>query len=89
MAKDTQISAYITDETRQRLDMFVRETGLKKARVIEDALNYHLDALQELPADAIIPTRIVLSHDDGLRFLEELDSDAEPTDELRRLMHNR
>ena len=89
MAKDTQISAYITDETRQRLDMFVRETGLKKARVIEDALNYHLDALQELPADAIIPTRIVLSHDDGLRFLEELDSDAEPTDELRRLMRNR
>lgn len=89
MTKDTQISAYITDETRQRLDMFVRETGLKKARVIEDALNYHLDALQELPADAIIPTRIVLSHDDGLRFLEELDADAEPTDELRRLMRNR
>ena len=89
MTKNTQISAYITDETRQRLDMFVRETGLKKARVIEDALNYHLDALQELPADAIIPTRIVFSHDDGLRFLEELDGDAEPTDELRRLMRNR
>lgn len=86
MTKDTQISAYISDETRQRLDMFVRETGVKKARVIEDALNYHLDALQELPADAIIPTRIVLSHESGVRFIEELESDAEPTDALRRLM---
>jgi len=86
MTKDTQISAYISDETKLRLDMFVRETGVKKARVIEDALNYHLDALQELPADAIIPTRIVLSHEDGLRFIEELESDEEPTGELRRLM---
>jgi predicted DNA-binding protein len=89
MSKDTQVSAYITYETKQRLDMFVRETGVKKARVIEDALNYHLDALQELPADAIVPSRIVLSHEDGLRFIEELGSDAEPSDELRRLMHGK
>ncbi len=86
MRRDTQISAYISGDTKRRLDMFVRETGVKKARVIEDALNHHLDALQELPADAIIPTRIVLSHENGLRFIEEMESDAEPTGELRRLM---
>ncbi len=65
MTKDTQISAYVSDATKQRLDMFVRETGVKKARVIEDALNAHLDALAELPADAIIPTRIVLTANRG------------------------
>ena len=86
MARDTQISAYISDETKQRLDWFVRETGMTKARVIEDALTHHLDALEELPADAVIPTRIVLSHDEGLRFIAALESDEPPTDELRRLM---
>jgi len=86
MIKDTQISAYVSDETKQRLDLFVRETGLKKARVIEDALNYHLDALQELPADAIIPTRLVISHDDGVRFIDDLASDAHAPHALRRLM---
>jgi predicted DNA-binding protein len=86
MARDTQISAYISDETKQRLDWFVRETGMTKARVIEDALTHHLDALEELPADAIIPTRIVLSHDDFLHFVDASESDEPPTDELRRLM---
>lgn len=86
MARDTQISAYVSDETKQRLDWFVRETGMTKARVIEDALEHHLDALAELPADAIIPTRIVLSHEEGLRFMDALESDEPPTDELRRLM---
>jgi predicted DNA-binding protein len=86
MGKDTQISAYISDETKQRLDWFVRETGMTKARVIEDALNYHLSALEELPADAVIPTRIVLSREEGLRFIEALEADEPPTEALRRLM---
>jgi hypothetical protein len=86
MSKDTQISAYISDETKRRLDWFCRETGITKARVIEDALNHHLVAMDELPPDAMIPTRIVLSRDEGLRFIEALESDEPPTDELRRLM---
>jgi predicted DNA-binding protein len=86
MARDTQISAYISDETKQRLDSFVREAGMTKARVIEDALTYHLDALQELPSDAIIATRVVLSRDEGLHFIDALESDGPPTEDLRRLM---
>jgi hypothetical protein len=87
--KDTQISAYISDSTRQRLDMFVRETGLKKGRVIEDALTYHLDALTELPADAIVPTRIVIS-DETAEEIAKLEAEApRPTAALRRLMNGR
>jgi len=89
MTKDTQVSAYITDETKQRLDMFVRETGLKKGRVIEDAIVAHLDALDELPDSAIIPTRITLSKQSFEEFVAELDSDSEPTEALRRLMRGR
>jgi predicted transcriptional regulator len=34
----TQISAHISDETRSQIDSFVRQRGMTKARLIEDAL---------------------------------------------------
>jgi len=89
MAKDTQISAYISDSTRQRLDMFVRETGLKKGRVIEDALAYHLDALTQLPADAIVPTRVVISDETAAEIASLEAEEPRPTAALQRLMNGR
>jgi len=86
MTKETQISAYVSDATKNRLDLYVRETGVKKARVIEDALNAHLDALDELPADAIIPTRIVLTRESGERLLERIAAEPRPTPALRELL---
>lgn len=88
MDRESQVSAYVSDSTKQRLDLFVRETGLKKGRVIEDALNAHLDALTELPDDAIIPTRIVLTRESGARFLERIADDPKPTEALIRLMQD-
>ena len=88
MDRESQISAYVSDSTKHRLDEFVRETGVKKGRVIEDALNAHLDALDELPPSAIIPTRIVLSAEPGRRFLERLEAEPEPSDALIELMRD-
>ena len=86
MKRERQISAYVSDATNDRLDMFVRESGVKKARAIEDAIIGYLDAIDELPASAIIPTRIVLTKESGEEFLREIESDAEPTEALKRLM---
>ena len=86
MARDKQISAYVSERTNERLDMFVRETGVKKARLIEDAINSHLDALESLPADAIIPTRIVLAPESWDRLMERLEAPPNPTPALRKLM---
>jgi len=88
MDRESQISAYVSDSTKHRLDEFVRETGVKKGRVIEDALNAHLDALDELPASAIIPTRIVLSAESGQRFLGRLEASPEPSDALIKLLQD-
>ena len=86
MKRERQISAYVSDATNDRLDMFVRESGVKKARAIEDAIIGYLDAIDELPASAIIPTRIVLTKESGEEFLREIESDAEPTEALKHLM---
>jgi hypothetical protein len=89
MKNERQISAYVSDATNQRLDVFVRETGMRKARAIEDAIVGYLDAFDELPASAIIPTRIVLTKESGEEFLKALEAEPNPTDALVRLMRAR
>jgi uncharacterized protein (DUF1778 family) len=86
MAKATQISAPISKETKEMLERQARATGVKKGYLIESALRYHLRALQELPADVLIPPRIVLTRRSFEELVERLRSPGEPTQALRDLM---
>jgi hypothetical protein len=58
MDKETQISAIVSQSTRDLLERRVRATGVKKGHLIEQALRHHLQALQELPADVIIHPKL-------------------------------
>jgi uncharacterized protein (DUF1778 family) len=86
MAKATQISAPISRETKDLLERHVRATGVKKGHLIESALRYHLRALQELPADVMIPPRIVLTRRSFEQLVHSLDAPGQPTKALRDLM---
>lgn len=86
MADYIQISAQISEATRARLDQYARETGLKKGRLIEDAIEAHLDALDEVPAEYLIPHRVVVDAVSWKRIVAEMDSPAEPTPMLRTIM---
>lgn len=81
-----QISAHVSEETKKILDAFVRAHGVKKAHLVENALLHHLQALRELPSDVIIPPRIVVSKKSGLRIIEQLNTPAEPTPTMKKLM---
>ena len=83
--KEVQLSAYVSEETRKLLDRYVRERGVKKAFVIESALLHHLRALQELPADVIIPPRLVVSRQSGQEIMESLENPPEATDSMKAL----
>ncbi len=84
-----QVSAHISEETKARLERFVRRTGQTRARLIEDALLQHLQALEELPADAIVPARIVLSTQSAARVRDMIARPPEPTEGLKRLFDDR
>jgi hypothetical protein len=58
---ETQISAYISEETRELVERYASGHGVKKGALVEQALLHHLQALRELPADLIIPPRIELA----------------------------
>jgi len=84
-SKTVQISAVVSEGTKSRLDRLTRATGLKKARIIETALNHHMLALAELPTDVIIPSRIVVDRKTGKRILQRTAKPAEPTEAMREL----
>ena len=85
----TQVSAHISEETKARLERFVRRTGQTRGRVIEDALLQHLQALEQLSIDAIVPARIVLAPESAARVRQLLTRPPEPTEDMKRLFDDR
>jgi uncharacterized protein (DUF1778 family) len=81
-----QISAQVARTTCELLERHSAQTGIKKGHLVEQALLHHLHVLDELPPDAIIPPRVVVTDEAGRSLLEEIESPAEPTRGLRALM---
>ena len=84
--RNAQVSATISITTKEKLDRFTEELGLKKNFVVEQALLYFMQARRELPDEALIPMRIVLDDDAFERLTSQLEGEASPTDALRELM---
>lgn len=87
MSKATQISALISETTRELMERHVRRTGMKKGHLVEQALLHHLQALDELPAEFVIHPRIVVSRKTGEKMLRQART-AKPTPALRKLMRD-
>jgi hypothetical protein len=87
MANERQISAQISDDTRELLEKHARRTGVKKGHLIEQALLHHLQALDEIPAEYVIPPRIVVSRKTGDEILRKA-KDPRPTQALRNLLRD-
>ncbi|MEO8359396.1 MAG: hypothetical protein ABI672_05145 [Vicinamibacteria bacterium] len=85
---ETQISALVSTSTRDLLDRHSRRTGIKKSRLIEDAIRHHLAALSEFPEEFVIPTRLVVS-DDDFKKLKGGTRQGRPNAALRDLMRGR
>ena len=83
--KQTQISAVISEATKELLDQHVRATGVKKGHLLETALLHHLQALQELPADILVSPRLVVRRRSAKEIERRLEA-ARPTRRLRDLM---
>jgi len=89
MSTTTQISAHVPKTLKERIERYVRASGVTRAHLIEQALLHHLQALDELPADAIVPARIVLSGASAKRVRALLNHPPQPTEEMRRLFDDR
>ena len=84
----TQISAYISDDTKALVEAYSKRSGVKKGFLIEDALLHHLQALKEFPLDVIIPAKIMLTDDSMKQLVNIINNPPSPTERLKQLMHN-
>ena len=55
-----RISTRIAKSTKQLVEQYAEVHGVKKSYLVEQALLHHLRALRELPADILIPPRILV-----------------------------
>lgn len=85
MAK-TQISAYISEKTKQQVERYVQAHGVQKGHLVEEALLHHLQALRELPADMVIPPRITVTSKSFEKVARLVEKPRKPTQALRDLM---
>lgn len=84
-SSSTQMSAFISAETKKLVERYTEAHGVKKAALIESALLHHLQALRELPQDIIIPPRLVVTRKSGERLLERLARPRGPTPAMKAL----
>ena len=85
MSTTTQVSAYISEETKAEIEAYVKRRGVKKAYLIEQALQHHLQALREIPEDLIIPSRLVLPEEAMAEIAERIIQEDQPTEALKTL----
>ena len=78
MEQETQISALVSRTTKELLERHVRATGVKKGRLVEQALRHHLQALQELPADLVVHPKLVVTRKSGEAILKQIEKGKPP-----------
>jgi predicted DNA-binding protein len=87
-AATTQISANVSLETKDRLEKYASEFGVKKSHLIETALLHHLNALEDLPFDVIISPVLVVTRRSGKKMLRQIESPAPPTEAIEALFND-
>ncbi len=80
-----QISAFVSGSTKRLMESYTEAHGVKKAYLIEQALLHHMLALSALPADVIIPPRLVVSEASGEEVLRRIEEPSSPTEAMREL----
>ena len=65
------------------MEAYAKSHGVKKAYLLEEALRCHLEVLREIPADLIIPSRLVLTNEAMAQIAEGVSEKSQPTEALR------
>lgn len=83
---ESQISAFISDATKRKVERYAEAHGVKKGYLVEEALLHHLQALRELPADIVIPARLTVTGRSFAAVAKLIRKPRKPTKALRDLM---
>ncbi len=88
MSATKQISAFISEETRAQVETYVKRHGVKKAYLVEEALQHHLQALRAIPEDIVIPVRLILTKEALSQVADRISGDEQATESLQALFRS-
>lgn len=86
MQAQARISAAISAETKEKVERFTEQLGLKQNFVVEQALLFFMESRREPPDAAFIPTRLTLNDAQFDALVARLGSPVAPSDQLVELM---
>ena len=86
MGREPQITVTLSEFTLELIEKYIRQTGVTKSYIVEQALLHHLQALDELPAEYIVHPHLVVPRKTGEDLLQDAES-AQPTPALRDLVN--
>jgi hypothetical protein len=86
---ESKISAVISAATKAKVERYADAHRVKISHLVEEALLYHLQALAALPADLVVPPRIVLTAEAYQQVVALTASPRKPTKALRDLVAGR
>jgi hypothetical protein len=84
----SQISAIISDETKELLEKYARANGLKKGYLIEHALLHHLQAIENLPQEVIVPAQLTVSREVIADIAAMIENPEGPTEAMMALFES-
>ena len=79
-----QISAYIQDDIKDKMERYSSLHGVKKAFLVETAIEHYLQALHEIPNSVMVPGSMTVDNNsfDKINHL----SSKEPRTKLKQLL---
>ncbi len=80
-----QISAYIEDDIKEKMERYASAHGLKKGYLIQNALDCYLNALHEIPGSYIVPGQLSVT-EENFKAIVAFEN-KEPNMKLKALMH--
>lgn len=80
-----QISAYIEDDIKKKMETYSSANGLKKGFLIQNALDYYLNALHEIPSSMITASHIAVNEE---TFHKLLNTDNQANSKLKELLED-
>jgi hypothetical protein len=86
MGKEPQITVTMSEFTLDLMEKYIRQTGVTRAYIVEQALLHHLQALDELPVEYVVHPRVVVSRKTGEDMLQDAES-PQPAPALRDLVN--
>ncbi len=81
-----QISAYISDETKENLERYSAVYGVKKGYLVENAINHYLQVLYEIPEEFMISANISIDKASYEKVIDLVNNPPKPSVALAELM---